>query len=692
MDTSTDEFGLDLGTFDIRDFVPEGDGVSIFEQSNQQHQKDKARQQQQRAHIPSQSRGASADYSYYPPPTDSNANILSAINTSLPNVPTNTLSLEQINLLLDMSLGRASMEHPGSSNDSTVLANNAEALREQLAQQLKLQQLQQLQNQILQQQIQLLTAGARGLSNKEVQQLLTPVSTDLRSASQSTQVSPNILPPGMYPMSAVSPHVQGSRPEHNGHFNPNSTMSAPASLAFNMPSHTIPQSPTSDFLTPLTSPVFPPVSSHRSKRSADVLEGELSAPTSGAGSRKRVAHTNSFGDLSLNVNTSTVSPALLSAKRRGSVFGGSALDTPSPVDLSMPPPATPHMHASSASIPPNAAHRSSHSQPQNIAPDFMSGAQMNHMPLTVKGRERAVLSPGQPLPNASSAAAPMDGVSNDLMPATPALLMNMGKLPLGSGLVPQINISGNGTDGNSISHMEDSSQSLSASQRKGKTASRSRAMSASVAATTSASTSAPPSKPRRAAAAASAKAIASSNRGGVSLGAKVKSTHKDAEQKRRDSLKFSFDELRVLLPAIPLSSSSTGPLAGMGLTGDDSDEAPLPGAMPPRGPPRGEGDGPNKGVSKLVLLRCGNEFIRDLVGRVSRRDIEISKLRNEVRDLRNILAANGIDMTNGTLMGRELCDVDKDLEREDEWHREERRKARKKKLEEEEQDEGMTEN
>jgi hypothetical protein len=153
MDTSTDEFGLDLGTFDLRDFVPEGDGVSIFEHSNQQHQRDKARQQQQRAHMQAQPRGANADYYSYPPPTDSNANLLPAINTSLPNVPTNTLSLEQINLLLNMSLGQGSMEHPGNSNSSTALTSNAEALREQLAQQLKLQQLQQLQNQILQQQV-----------------------------------------------------------------------------------------------------------------------------------------------------------------------------------------------------------------------------------------------------------------------------------------------------------------------------------------------------------------------------------------------------------------------------------------------------------------------------------------------------------------------------------------------------------
>ena len=36
-----------------------------------------------------------------------------------------------------------------------------------------------------------------------------------------------------------------------------------------------------------------------------------------------------------------------------------------------------------------------------------------------------------------------------------------------------------------------------------------------------------------------------------------KSSHKAAEQKRRDSLKTSFDDLRLLLPPIPLPSSAS---------------------------------------------------------------------------------------------------------------------------------------
>jgi hypothetical protein len=108
-----------------------------------------------------------------------------------------------------------------------------------------------------------------------------------------------------------------------------------------------------------------------------------------------------------------------------------------------------------------------------------------------------------------------------------------------------------------------------------------------------------------------------------------KTSHKDAEQKRRDSLKTSFDDLRFLLPPIPLPSD------------EGSVEPLLPGAMPPRGPPR-PGGGPNTSVSKLQLLRYGNDYIRVLKGRVERRDVEIEKLRTEVRRL-SLLVPEGID-------------------------------------------------
>jgi hypothetical protein len=106
-----------------------------------------------------------------------------------------------------------------------------------------------------------------------------------------------------------------------------------------------------------------------------------------------------------------------------------------------------------------------------------------------------------------------------------------------------------------------------------------------------------------------------------------KSSHKAAEQKRRDSLKTTFDDLRTLLPPIPLPSEEGFP-----------DEPILPGAMPPRGPPRGNTDGPNRGISKLQLLRCGNEYLRLLKEKISRRDSEIALLRYEVQRLRGLIS------------------------------------------------------
>jgi len=64
----------------------------------------------------------------------------------------------------------------------------------------------------------------------------------------------------------------------------------------------------------------------------------------------------------------------------------------------------------------------------------------------------------------------------------------------------------------------------------------------------------------------------------------------------------------------------------------------MPGAMPPRGPPRGNIDGPNRGISKLQLLRCGNDYIRMLKAQVDRRDTEMSTLRREIQRLRSLIA------------------------------------------------------
>lgn len=126
-----------------------------------------------------------------------------------------------------------------------------------------------------------------------------------------------------------------------------------------------------------------------------------------------------------------------------------------------------------------------------------------------------------------------------------------------------------------------------------------------------------------------------------------KSSHKAAEQKRRDSLKTSFDDLRVLLPPIPLPSEEGYP-----------DEPLPPGAMPPRGPPKGNSEGPNRGVSKLQLLRCGNEFIKVLKSRADRRDEEITRLRQEVRRLRELVGEEATAPPDG----QGMIDLERDLD------------------------------
>lgn len=145
-----------------------------------------------------------------------------------------------------------------------------------------------------------------------------------------------------------------------------------------------------------------------------------------------------------------------------------------------------------------------------------------------------------------------------------------------------------------------------------------------------------------------------------------KRTHRDAEQRRRNSQKQVIDELRRLLPPIALPSDSNN--------GDSDHTSPsgptspfffhptatlLPGGLPPRGPPKTGGEGPNKNVSKLQVLLCGNEYIKMLKARVERRDDEIWKLRREVRKLRSLREGLYDDDFGGD---EEEVDLEKDLD------------------------------
>jgi hypothetical protein len=130
-----------------------------------------------------------------------------------------------------------------------------------------------------------------------------------------------------------------------------------------------------------------------------------------------------------------------------------------------------------------------------------------------------------------------------------------------------------------------------------------------------------------------------------------KHSHKAAEQKRRDSLKAGFDDLRLLLPPITFDPDA------------DSNEPPIPGSAPPRGPPRnvpGVEDHPNRGVSKLALLRSSNEYIVKLRRRLERRDQVIQNMKEEIEALKKMLG----ECDGGTkkLRSREWGDWYQDLD------------------------------
>ncbi|KAF8761746.1 helix loop helix domain [Rhizoctonia solani] len=135
-----------------------------------------------------------------------------------------------------------------------------------------------------------------------------------------------------------------------------------------------------------------------------------------------------------------------------------------------------------------------------------------------------------------------------------------------------------------------------------------------------------------------------------------KTSHKAAEQKRRDSLKAGFDDLRLLLPPITLSACA------------ELD----PGAAPPRGPPRnvpGGEDNPNRAVSKLALLRFSNEWIVKLGRRVERRDSAIEELKKEIQMLREQLGPNA-DLPPGCDLDANIDAIEEDNEENNQqgWH------------------------
>lgn len=132
-----------------------------------------------------------------------------------------------------------------------------------------------------------------------------------------------------------------------------------------------------------------------------------------------------------------------------------------------------------------------------------------------------------------------------------------------------------------------------------------------------------------------------------------RTSHKAAEQKRRDSLKYCFDELRTLLPAITVDDSVPGgSMLGPDGTSEDrlaegfdpesivnatSGENDVTG-MPPRGYNSEQAREANRAVAKVLLLRHSNEYLIRLKRRIERRDLAVQSLSQEVVRLRALLA------------------------------------------------------
>ncbi|KAI0764594.1 hypothetical protein BD413DRAFT_576149 [Trametes elegans] len=510
-----------------------------------------------------------------------------------------------------------------------------------LEQQMRLNQLQQLvllQNQIVQQ-----LSGQASFSlppmlerPRDTQQygLPTPASsTELRAQQIPDFVSPMLLHSGGGPMGTMvqnpPPMLPNFIPQQAP---PTAPHSAPANIVFS--TSAIPLSPGDiDFHIP--SPFLGPHNPGNATQGA-ATSSQGASDSRGAASSGKRRNTSSSGDESTatskharkrqspgirppsngpsssrrgslrgtrSANSTPLFPATMTAMRPSPVqrsFQGTSDipgDTPSPVDPPMPPPAHP------ASGGPSGAHSNSSTTSSPPLPPTPA-------------------SPAMPAP------------TSQITPVTPASMLKLGRLAVNSSLAAQLS----GHEDGAAPKLKEGRMTTRSGTSKGKSTEKA----GSVALTS------PALKPIRPAGNAVITPTAASPSAPFTQPMHVRKTsHKAAEQKRRDSLKTSFDDLRILLPPIPLPSEEGFP-----------DEPLLPGAMPPRGPPKGNAEGPNRGVSKLQLLRCGNEFIKVLKGRVERRDEEIAKLRGEVRRLRDIVGEEAAAPPEG----QEMLDLERDLD------------------------------
>ena len=90
-------------------------------------------------------------------------------------------------------------------------------------------------------------------------------------------------------------------------------------------------------------------------------------------------------------------------------------------------------------------------------------------------------------------------------------------------------------------------------------------------------------------------------------------------------MKAGFDELRLLLP--PINTEALDPETG----------EPIPGSSAPRLLPKSSlvpDDNPNKGVSKVALLKYSNEYIERMQAKLERRNNYIDLLKDAIQAIR----------------------------------------------------------
>ncbi|KAI5996339.1 hypothetical protein EDD15DRAFT_2163831 [Pisolithus albus] len=468
------------------------------------------------------------------------------VPSSVPfNPPMDLLAMSNL-----MSMHSMDPNHQNLPSASTFTPQLLLEQQYKLTQLHQLQQLQsQIQNQIFQQQL-------RPLPDSDFLNRLNPPYTNSQQDLYDSQALDNMPLPSPQEPVGTSHYMR-----HPG------SASAPANIVFRTsPPFPLPSPSDLD----IDQPVRPTAKRAASPSAEDYAQTSRKRPTPASTVAKKAAR---------NAKSATSTPLLRSVKgRRNSTIAEN--DSPSPVDLSMPPPAPPGTNSS----------------------------------------------PPLPTPVASSTVPSQEDTR--ITPVTPASIMNLGRLGISSSLAPasQATRSVRSDKGRELAKPKPPVETTSAKGSR-------RATLPLIS---------PGPKPILPAGSPATVSLSSSTV--PQPVPQTRKSHKDAEQKRRDSLKTAYDDLRTLLPPIPLPSDENFP-----------DEPILPGALPPRGPPKAGGDGPNKGVSKLQLLRCGNDYIRRLKERVDRRDKEIASLRREVLRLR-------IYAGDDALGGGESIDLDKDLD------------------------------